>query len=71
MEKVVVFHCPTCERVSNGAGGHIPLCMKCAKDCCTKKQCPLMHSVEGASKRRVRHLPYFALEKCINMAMAT
>ena len=67
IEKVVVFHCNTCARITNNKGGNLPLCEKCAERCCSKMECPVGHMMGGKNERG-RHLPYITLEKCINLA---
>lgn len=62
----MVLRCQTCRSVSQDRGGDLPMCEECAAMCCSKQECPYKH-VLGQRNGRHRHLPYFALEKCINL----
>ena len=71
IEKVVVLHCETCAKITSNTGGNLPLCERCAAMCCSRKECPLRHMIGGGNNQRGRHLPYTALEKCLNMKLTT
>ena len=68
IEKVVVLQCSACASNTNSKGGKLPVCQKCAARCIDMQECPLKHNLGQGRSARGRHLPYFTLEKCINLA---